>query len=103
MDRQSATLPADNVFRRALFFVLAANLSYFCVEFFVARRIGSVSLLADSIDFLEDASLSILILLALNRSPKTRARIGMLLAVLILVPGFAVLWEAWQKFMTPEP
>jgi Co/Zn/Cd efflux system component len=34
------------------------NLSYFVVEFAVAVAIGSVSLFADSIDFLEDTSLT---------------------------------------------
>jgi Co/Zn/Cd efflux system component len=38
------------------------NLAYFGVE--VAVQIGSVSLFADSIDFLEDASVNFLILVA---------------------------------------
>jgi Co/Zn/Cd efflux system component len=41
------------------------NLGYFGVEFAVALAIGSVSLLADSIDFLEDAAVNGLILVAL--------------------------------------
>ncbi len=81
--------------------VAAANLVYFGVEFVVARWIGSVSLFADSIDFLEDASLNILILLALAWSAKRRARLGMLLAAILLVPGLATLWTAWQKFTEP--
>ena len=44
------------------------NLAYFGVEFAVALAIGSVSLFADSIDFLEDASLNFLILMALGWS-----------------------------------
>ncbi len=38
--------------RKVVRFVAIANLSYFCVEFFFAQKIGSVSLFADSIDFL---------------------------------------------------
>jgi hypothetical protein len=34
------------------------NLGYFGVEFVMARVIGSVSLFADSIDFLEDATVN---------------------------------------------
>jgi Co/Zn/Cd efflux system component len=41
--------------------VAILNLAYFGVEFAVALAIGSVSLLADSIDFLEDASVNFLI------------------------------------------
>jgi Co/Zn/Cd efflux system component len=99
--------PEDNAaeprFRRIVLFVALANLAYFFIEYLVARRIGSVSLFADSIDFLEDTALNLLILLALRRSPRTRARVGMLLATLILVPTAAVLWQAWHKFLLPEP
>lgn len=40
-------------------------MGYFGVEFAVATRIGPVSLLADSIDFLEDTSVNLLIQMAL--------------------------------------
>jgi Co/Zn/Cd efflux system component len=79
------------------------NLTYFGVEFTVALAIGSVSLFADSIDFLEDTAVNLLILLALNWSAKHRARMGMVLAGVLLVPGVATLWTAWQKFTTPMP
>jgi Co/Zn/Cd efflux system component len=46
--------------RRVVIVVAALNLAYFGVEFAVALAIGSVSLFADSIDFLEDASLNFL-------------------------------------------
>lgn len=83
--------------------VVAANLAYFGVEFAVARHIGSVSLFADSVDFLEDAALNLLILLAARRSLRTRARVGMLLAGILLVPTAATLWTAWQKLNAPSP
>ena len=46
--------------------VAALNLSYFGVEFAVALAIGSVALFADSVDFLEDASVNLLILIGLG-------------------------------------
>ncbi len=82
-------------------FVALANLAYFAVEFSVALTIGSVSLFADSVDFLEDASVNFLILVALGWSAVRRARMGMALAVLILVPAIATLWTAWEKFGAP--
>lgn len=85
-------------FHKAIKFVALANLSYFFIEFFVALKIDSVSLFADSVDFLEDASVNFLILLALGFSLKARARVGMLLAVLLLWPAVATLWAAWNKF-----
>ncbi|WP_045836195.1 cation transporter [Hyphomicrobium sp. 99] len=78
--------------------VALLNLGYFGVEFAVALAIGSVSLFADSVDFLEDAAINLLILAGLGFSPLRRAKLGMLLAVIILVPGLATLWTAWQNF-----
>ena len=70
------------------------NLAYFGVEFGVAVAIGSVSLFADSIDFLEDASINFLIALALKRSAINRSRVGMAMAGILLVPSIAALWQA---------
>lgn len=89
--------------RRAVVVVATLNLSYFFVEFAVARHIGSVSLFADSIDFLEDASVNFLVLAALGWSAKRRAAVGLVLALLLLIPGLATAWMAWQKFNAPVP
>jgi Co/Zn/Cd efflux system component len=95
------TADDNKTLRRAVLFVALANLAYFGVEFSVAVAIGSVSLFADSIDFLEDASVNFLILVALGWSAPLRARIGKLLAAILLVPGIATLWTAWEKFNAP--
>ncbi len=89
--------------RRSVIFVAVANLAYFFVEFGVAQRINSVSLYADSVDFLEDAAINILIFIALGWSLKNRALVGMVLASLLLIPTAAVIWTAWQKFGNPAP
>jgi Co/Zn/Cd efflux system component len=87
--------------RRVVAIVALLNLAYFGVEFIVATKIGSVSLFADSVDFLEDASVNLLILAALGWSTRNRARVGMGLALILLVPGLATLWTAWAKFNVP--
>ncbi|HSE75143.1 MAG TPA: cation transporter [Dongiaceae bacterium] len=89
--------------RRAVLLVALLNLSYFFVEFGAAISIGSVSLFADSVDFLEDTSVNILILLALGWSLQARARVGMALALILLAPGLATLWSLWQKINAPLP
>ena len=89
--------------RRAVLLVALLNLGYFGVEFAVATAIGSVSLFADSIDFLEDASINLLILIGLGWSASRRALLGMALAGILLVPGLATLWTAWDKFWLPLP
>jgi Co/Zn/Cd efflux system component len=83
--------------------VAVVNLAYFGVEFAVALAIGSVSLFADSIDFLEDTSLNLLILVGLGWSVAARARLGIGLAGLLLVPGLATVWSAWQKLVSFTP
>lgn len=94
---------ADTSLRRVVAIVGLLNLGYFGVEFAVALAIGSVSLFADSVDFLEDASINFLIFAALGWSAVMRARVGMVLAGVLLVPGIATLWTAWEKFMVPVP
>jgi Co/Zn/Cd efflux system component len=81
--------------------VALLNLAYFAVEFGVATVIRSVSLFADSIDFLEDASVNLLIAAGLGWSARRRAQLGMLLAAFLLIPGLATLWTAWKKFSVP--
>ncbi len=93
----------DNNLRRVVFVVALLNLGYFAVEFVVALAIGSVSLLADSVDFLEDASVNLLIFFALAWTARSRARVGMAMAFILLVPALAFLWTAWAKFMDPIP
>jgi Co/Zn/Cd efflux system component len=60
-----------------------------------------VSLFADSIDFLEDASVNLLIFVALGWTMKARARLGMALAGVLMVPTVATLWAAWDKIASP--
>jgi Co/Zn/Cd efflux system component len=87
--------------KHAVCFVAIANLAYFGVEFAVALSIGSVSLFADSIDFLEDAAVNLLILVALRWSARARARLGVGLAGILLIPGVATAWTALEKFILP--
>lgn len=89
--------------RRAVLAVAILNLGYFFVEFAAAVSIASVSLFADSIDFLEDTSVNLLILFALGWSLRARSRVGMMLAVILLAPGLAALWTLWQKIASPLP
>ena len=90
-------------FRRAVLIVAALNLAYFGVEFSVAIAIESVSLFADSIDFFEDASVNFLILVAFGWSARNRARLGMALAGILLIPGIATLWTAAEKLVRFAP
>lgn len=96
--QESRTQPG---LRRIVATVGLLNLGYFAVEFTAALTIGSVALFADSVDFLEDASINFLILAALGWSAARRARVGMALAGILMIPGLATLWAAWSKFNEP--
>jgi Co/Zn/Cd efflux system component len=87
--------------RTAVLWVAVLNLAYFGVEFTTALAIGSVSLFADSVDFLEDASINILIAVAIGWTARRRAFLGMVLAIILLIPALAGLWTAWQKLASP--
>jgi Co/Zn/Cd efflux system component len=89
--------------RTAVLWVALLNLAYFGVEFATALTIGSVSLFADSVDFLEDASVNLLIAVGLGWDARRRAYLGMLLALILLAPALAGLWTAWQKLASPVP
>src|SRR5215469_9921471 len=95
--------PHHPALRRVVITVALLNLGYFGIEFAVGLAIGSVSLFADSVDFLEDASINLLIAIGLGWSPRQRARLGMLLATILLVPACAGLWTAWQKLTSLAP
>jgi Co/Zn/Cd efflux system component len=100
---QASIADHDQQLRRTVILVAALNLAYFGVEFAVGLAIGSVSLFADSVDFLEDASVNLLIAVALGWGARSRARLGMVLALILLAPAIAGLWTAWQKLMTLAP
>jgi Co/Zn/Cd efflux system component len=89
----------DEQLRRAVILVAVLNLAYFWIEFATALTIGSVALLADSADFLEDASVNLLILVALGWSATRRARVGILLSGVLLLPAIAFLGHSGRKFM----
>jgi Co/Zn/Cd efflux system component len=90
-----------NSLYRAVLWVAILNAAYFGVEFVVGMSIRSVSLIADSIDFLEDASINLLILVGLGLAVAARARMGTVLAVIILIPGLAAFVAAVDKFLHP--
>ena len=69
----------------------------------MARSIGSVSLIADSIDFLEDAALNLLVLVGLSLAAPARARLGVALAGLLLVPSAVAALAVVQKLLHPAP
>ena len=77
--------------------VAGLNLGYFGIEIAVALAIGSVALIADSLDFLEDAAINLLIFAGLGWSAANRARLGTLMAGILMVPALATAYAAYEK------
>ena len=90
-----------NDLRRVVVRVAALNLSYFVIEFYFAHRFNSVALFSDSLDFLEDASVNILIFLAFSLTLVWRTRLSYLFAFLLLLPAVGFFWNAISKLSEP--
>ena len=98
-------LSADPAYRRVLWIALGLNAAMFVVEIAGGLRSGSVSLLADAIDFFGDAANYGLSLAVLSMALTVRARAALLKAA--AMAGFGVfvlgraLWSAWNG-VAPE-
>ncbi|MFJ3406254.1 cation transporter [Promicromonospora sp. NPDC090134] len=87
--------------RRTVLIVAILNFAYFFVELTVALTAGSISLLADSVDFLEDTAINLLILVALSWPLARRAVMGKVMALIILGPAAVAAWQAVGRFSAP--
>ena len=89
-------------FRRALLIVASLNLIYFFIELLGAVKINSVSLFADSIDFLEDTFVNLLIFFSFLISPTFRPKLSKILVIIIILPGLTALWASWEQIVKPH-
>lgn len=93
-------------FRRALWVALWVNLAMFFVEGAASLQSGSVSLMADAIDFFGDSANYILSLSVLSLGMLWRGRAAMVKGITMVVFGIVVLARAlWvmEQGVTPEP
>ena len=105
-DHAPAATRADPRYRSVLWIALVSNALMFAVELGGAWSSGSVSLLADSIDFFGDAGNYAISLSVLGMSLSTRARAALFKAACMAVFGTFVLGKAlWQLQAggAPEP
>ena len=97
----------DGRYRRILWIALLVNLAMFIVEIGAGLKAGSVSLLADSLDFLGDAANYAISLWVLGMALTWRARAAQFKALSMLLFGLAVLgaalWHWWQGAVPNAP
>ncbi len=93
-------------FRKALWIALWVNLAMFLVEGFASIQSGSVSLMADAIDFFGDSANYVLSLSVLSMGMLWRGRAavvkGLTMAIFGLVVWARAIWVA-RSGITPEP
>jgi len=98
--------PVPPGYRRVLWIALVANALMFLVEIAAGVSAGSVSLLADAIDFFGDAANYGLSVFVLAMGPLARARAAVFKAASMMLFGAVVLgralWVGWQGG-APEP
>lgn len=102
----SSSPPVDPRFRRALWIALVLNAAMFVAELGAAWTSGSVSLLADAIDFFGDAGNYALSLAVLGMTLATRSRAALFKAACMGAFGVFVLAKAaWnlRAGTPPEP
>ncbi|MGM3386278.1 cation diffusion facilitator family transporter [Stutzerimonas stutzeri] len=105
-DSGGATPAVGPAFRKALWVALVINLAMFGVEIVSGLRSGSVSLLADAIDFAGDAANYGISLVVLSMGLVWRARAALLKGVTMMTFGLFVLARAgWSLHagVLPEP
>lgn len=96
----------DPRYRKALWVALVLNAAMFVVELSASWRSGSVSLLADSIDFFGDAGNYALSLAVLRMALSARSKAAVFKAACMGAFGVFVLGRALWSFQTggtPEP
>ncbi|OEC36494.1 Co/Zn/Cd efflux system component [Pseudomonas cuatrocienegasensis] len=89
-------------YRRILWIALLVNLGMFFVEIASGVKAGSVSLLADSLDFLGDAANYGISLFVLGMGLASRARASLFKALCMLLFGIGVLSMAGWRALSGE-
>jgi Co/Zn/Cd efflux system component len=97
------TATPDPGYSRALKIAALVNLIVFGAEVLVAIQSGSVSLMADAVDFLEDALLYTIGFLLIAASLKIRALAGAGTALIMLLPGLYALWLTLRQIIYGLP
>ncbi|MEO8058118.1 MAG: cation transporter [Burkholderiales bacterium] len=94
---------ADPAYRKVLWIALLLNATMFAVEIAASAQSGSVSLLADAIDFFGDAANYALSLAVLSMALAWRARASLLKAASMAGFGVFVLGRALWSALNGEP
>ena len=94
----------DPAYRRALWIVVVLNLGFGVCEVVGGLIAGSQALMADSLDFIGDGSISLVGLLALSWSATARSRTALTQGCFLAALGIGVIGSAaWRAFNAVPP
>lgn len=96
----------DPGYRQALIVSAALNAVMFFAEGGVGLWIGSSALLADAVDFLEDAGIYSLAVVALAWLPRSRAQAGIAMSAGMFAVGLVAVWQIVDRLLhggAPSP
>lgn len=89
----------DPDYRTALGASAALNAIMFLVEGGIGLAIGSAALLADAVDFLEDACIYSLAVIALAWTQRGRAKAGVIMGLAMLGVGLVAIWQIVERLL----
>jgi Co/Zn/Cd efflux system component len=106
---QDRSAPEDDrpmSYRRALGIAAALNFVMFFVEAGGALYANSIALMADAIDFIEDAITYVIAAALIGLGSRPRAVFGAVTAFLMLIPGLWIGWKTIDQLLygfAPDP
>lgn len=89
--------------RRVLWIALGLNAAMFVVEVVAGLWAGSISLIADGLDMLTDASSYAIALVAIGRSVRFKANAATVTGAFLLLLGVGVLIDVARRAVSGEP
>jgi Co/Zn/Cd efflux system component len=105
-ENDTAAAGTPRGYRRALTIAAALNFVMFFLEAGGALYANSIALMADAIDFLEDAITYIVAVALIGLGSRPRAVFGAITAFLMLVPGVWIAWKTVEQLLfgiAPNP
>lgn len=89
----------DPGYRTALALSAALNIVMFFAEGTIGLWIGSAALTADAVDFLEDAGIYTLVIVAIGWAARLRAVAGLVMAGAMTAVGFTAVWQVVMRLI----
>lgn len=93
----------DDTYRRALWTAIGINAAMAIIEGVGSLFTGSIALMADAIDFVEDVATYLLTLFVLGRSIRWRATAGLVKGLGMALPGVWIAVQTVRQVVDPTP